>query len=396
VAEVVDLIAEQVSARSIPGTDDLPVTWVGARVSSTAQQYWSVDELGIDAYSGAPGLALFLARAGTARRRDDWVQQSLGYFRPTVRAMQRESAALGILDAGIHTGWPGVVHAALEAATLLGDGELRAAAVRLWSLVPAHLLPGSATDVLGGSAGLLGASLALSAGATDAGERAVFDDVAESAFRHMVSSPGLLSPIVGGKPGASPAQYSGFAHGIAGVYAYLSRYGAAAGFDEVDPVVDRLLEAERSLFDPDAGEWRIGGDSQAAAYGWCHGAPGILLGKAVAGHFDGRRREQFRGEVERLAVLTTERSFGHNPSLCHGDVGSLDVLLEVARLGDDADGRATAQANATSYLTGALPGYLSRRFSRFALNDALMVGRVGAAHLGLRLTAGAPSALWFE
>ncbi|MCZ2819825.1 type 2 lanthipeptide synthetase LanM [Modestobacter sp. VKM Ac-2977] len=393
---VVDLVAGQVAARGITGDELLPVTWIGARVSATADQYWSVAELGIDTYSGGPGVALLLARAGAARHRQEWVQQALGYFRPTVQAMERESADLGALDTGVHTGWPGVLHAAIEAATLSGDEELRAAAVRLWGLVPGHVHAGSPTDVLGGSAGLLGASLSLSARATDATERAVFDDVAEAAFRHLSSAERLFQPGAVGRPGTGTIRYSGFAHGVSGLYAYLSRYGAVAGFDEVDPLVDRLLETEASLYDADTAEWQIGGDGDGPAYGWCHGAPGILLAKTVAGHFDPRRRDQFRADVLRLRVLTSEQSFGHNPSMCHGDLGSLDVLLEHARLTGDAAGRVSAETAAATYLTEVLPGLLSRRFSRYALNDALMVGQGGAAHLALRLASGAPSALWFE
>jgi type 2 lantibiotic biosynthesis protein LanM len=395
-SHLVDTMADRLFTSSLPASGPFPVSWIGARIAQSGAQYWTVAELGLDVYSGAAGAALFLGLAGHSRRRPEWEQLSLSYFRSALALFEQESDSLSILDPGVHAGWPGVVYSALRLSSLVEDEELRVAAVRLWSLLPRHLDAEHPADVLIGSAGVLGASLALSGSTRAAAERAVFDDVAEAAFGHLAASPGLFDAHAASRPGSTPASYSGFAHGVSGVYAYLSRYGAVAGFDEVDPLVDRLLEVERSFFDQGARQWRFGATTDEPAHGWCHGAPGMLLAKAMTAHFDPRRQDALRPDVDLLKALTVERSFGHNPTLCHGDLGNLDILRDSGRLLADDALVAAADAGAREHLDLVTPDCLDRRLSRYALADSLMVGRLGAAHLALRLAAEAPSALWFE
>lgn len=91
---------------------------------------------------------------------------------------------------------------------------------------------------------------------------------------------------------------------------------------------------ERGWFCPERGNWPDLRASRGDAAGrpflhaWCHGGPGIGLGRlASAPHVD----DDAIGEEVAAAVATTlDQGFGQNHSLCHGDLGNLDLLWKAS------------------------------------------------------------------
>ena len=68
---------------------------------------------------------------------------------------------------------------------------------------------------------------------------------------------------------------------------------------------------------------------------WCHGAPGIGLGRlASLPYLDD---PQVRTEIDVAIHTTLAHGFGHNHSLCHGDLGNIELLLAVSRTLDGPD-----------------------------------------------------------
>ena len=59
---------------------------------------------------------------------------------------------------------------------------------------------------------------------------------------------------------------------------------------------------------------------------WCHGAAGIALARLdLLGVLD---EAETRAEIEAAIATTIAEGFGDNHSLCHGDLGNLDVLAQ--------------------------------------------------------------------
>jgi lantibiotic modifying enzyme len=96
----------------------------------------------------------------------------------------------------------------------------------------------------------------------------------------------------------------------------------------------RAITHERSHFSRQLGNWedlRQSSQERNARYmvAWCHGACGIGMSRL-------RLREQIDDpgiEEDLTAALETtyRRGFGSNHSLCHGDMGCLDLLLQASR-----------------------------------------------------------------
>jgi lantibiotic modifying enzyme len=66
---------------------------------------------------------------------------------------------------------------------------------------------------------------------------------------------------------------------------------------------------------------------------WCHGAPGIGLARLCSlRHLDDAA---IHAEINAALKTTLAQGFGRNHSLCHGDLGNLELLLQASEtLGD--------------------------------------------------------------
>ena len=63
---------------------------------------------------------------------------------------------------------------------------------------------------------------------------------------------------------------------------------------------------------------------------WCHGAPGVALGRLDSLRFldDAAMREDIATAVD----ATLAGGFGKGHSLCHGDIGNLEILALAAEI----------------------------------------------------------------
>jgi lantibiotic modifying enzyme len=60
---------------------------------------------------------------------------------------------------------------------------------------------------------------------------------------------------------------------------------------------------------------------------WCHGAAGIALSRMELLHASPTPDPYLKQEITSAIQTTLRTGFGHNHSLCHGDLGNLEVLL---------------------------------------------------------------------
>ncbi|MBB5996589.1 type 2 lanthipeptide synthetase LanM family protein [Streptomonospora salina] len=390
--DTVGRIADGIVSQRIDGTAPLPPTWIGARISPTALQYWKVEELGTDFYSGSPGLAYFLGQAGGVLERDEWTAPAMRYFtRLSRRLVEHGISDIENLLPGMYTGAGGIAYAMHNLADTAADPELRHLADGLWRRLPEALPETPELDVLGGAAGLLGASLTLAERLRGTEYEAhcletatAFYERTRSAVEHLRADPGAT-------------YYSGFAHGVSGVYPYLLRYDAEVGHPACAGLVEFLLDRERALFDEATGTWAIGNDSENAAHGWCHGAPGMLLAKCLAATFAPALLDGFRSEIRLLLDTVLSSSFGHNLTLCHGDLGNLQIVSFAAGVLGDTALQDRAERRLDDFARDTLPGLLDREGSRHVLAESVMAGRAGIGLTLLRRLRPdtVPPVLWF-
>jgi lantibiotic modifying enzyme len=180
-------------------------------------------------------------------------------------------------------------------------------------------------DWIGGSAGCLCALLGLSEVSASQDLLPLIDRCGEQ----LVAKAQPMTQGMGWSTVADTPPLSGFSHGGAGIILALLRLYDKTGDNAYLALAHQGLRYERSLFSPSDQNWanllaEPGEDPYAVA--WSHGASGIGLAR-LAGlpYLD---TPTIRAEIQMAITITLSQGMGHNHSLCNGDFGHLDLLLQ--------------------------------------------------------------------
>jgi lantibiotic modifying enzyme len=143
----------------------------------------------------------------------------------------------------------------------------------------------------------------------------------------------------------SPRPLVGLAHGAAGIALALLELATATGEARFRTAAEQAIAYERALFLPALGTWadphhpETDAPSEATTldhfiHGWCYGAPGIGLARLAAlPHLDD---PLLYDEIQAATAVALKASFGYNHSLCHGDLGNLELLMQASAVSPDA------------------------------------------------------------
>lgn len=292
-------------------------------------------------YDGTAGIGLFLARLSGLT--DDPIARATARG-ALAQALSAVDALAGAGEYGFYSGLSGIAHACTQAARLLDDAALaergEAALLRAARIAP-H---GQRLDVINGSAGLIPALLAATSGPRG-------DEMLDAAILHGEQLLALADRSAEGWSWSTMGEVSrnlvGYSHGTTGIACALAELALAADRPGFLEAAREALRYERAHFRPAQGNWpdfrTLGGVSAdgepACMTAWCHGAPGIGLGRL-------RMRDALPDEPgllaeAEIAVATTAASLtgpaswgAGNFSLCHGHAGNAELLILAAdRLG---------------------------------------------------------------
>jgi type 2 lantibiotic biosynthesis protein LanM len=311
------------------------VGWLGLHFMGEAQ--WAVQPLSYDLYSGYPGVALFLSQLAevTAEQRyAELAYQALAPLRELTDTLGDQPAAGPRCSA--FTSSAGMAYGLVHVAANLHAPELLTPVEPLVAAVGQGVGEDEALDVIGGSAGGLVAMLAIH----QATGLPVALEIARACADRLVQT---AQPRDRGVAWATQTEtvhpLTGFSHGAAGMGWALLRYAAVTGEKRYAEVGLDAFRYERSHYRPDIGNWpdfRIltGATAPAAdeppnaMHAWCHGAPGIGLARVDSGFMD---HPEVAADV-RLAVAGL-LAYGPsaNLSLCHGQLGNLELLTATGR-----------------------------------------------------------------
>ncbi|MFL0769782.1 MAG: type 2 lanthipeptide synthetase LanM family protein [Prochlorococcus sp.] len=179
-------------------------------------------------------------------------------------------------------------------------------------------------DMIGGCAGVIGPLLRSGRASAQqlaivAGDHLLAQQTDAGCWRATPRQPGLL----------------GFSHGSAGYAAALARLYTATGEERFRVAAVAALEYERSLFSQDNGNWpdmrnpNQNIDSPTFMSTWCHGAPGIGLGRACL--WGTELWDETCVKEMAIALKTTASVSSHAADhLCCGSLGLMVLLQSLA------------------------------------------------------------------
>lgn len=309
------------------------ISWIGLTVIH--EKHLTLAPLGIDLYNGLTGVVLFLAYLGAVTAENRYT--ALAKSALTTMQRQLESSKSFIQAIGGFEGWGGVIYTLAHLAILWNEPALLAEAEALVELLPDLITKDEHLDIIGGAAGCLNSLISLYhcrpsqrtlAAAIQCGEQII------SQAKTMEKGIGWVRPRGGELP------LTGFSHGVAGIASALLELSALTNDSRFRTTALAAIEYERSLFRPEVGNWPDLRDFSSAILAdkddnqpicmtaWCHGAPGIGLGRLRSlPHIDDA---EIRTEIDTALKTTLAHGFGGNHSLCHGDLGNLELLLQAS------------------------------------------------------------------
>ncbi|BCJ33292.1 hypothetical protein Athai_07950 [Actinocatenispora thailandica] len=388
---------------------------------------WALAPLGADLYSGTAGVALFLSRLAELTGAADHRAAAAGAL-DTLRA---QVLRLPRNLAGGLCGYGGVLYALAHLHAIRPDEELAALADNMAVGVGELATEDAEYDVISGAAGSIGGLVAWHAVRPSAAVRAAVRACADHLCARAQRQPAGIGWRAASMADVSPRPLAGFAHGVAGQAWALARAAALTAEPRYAGTAAAALAYERSLFDAAAGNWPDvrTGVPHAAAFPvlWCHGAVGVGLsrtgllatarelgtsdlaagarvagdagagGTAVAGRRDTPGDLPGVGTVGELTAdlhtalgTTAAAGFGWNFSLCHGDLGALDLFRTATGVLDGAAARAAGETALRQ--ADAIMDRLDERGWVCGLaggteNPALLVGLAGIGYGLLRAAA---------
>lgn len=365
----------------VEGHGEHPPAWIGGRTSDTAFQYWRVDKLSLELFSGSVGVALNLVRSGVIFEEPAWVSAGESFFQKTLANLANDTDWENIHH-GAQSGVESFLWAAMEVFELLGDEQGHQKAVR----VLAQCLSKSTLYDLDVSSGYAGIVLAFSPH-IDSDSTGTLADLVAFSVNSLVQGAQALD--------AASLQYSGFAHGVCGLYAALARTkGLEIENEATDSLIKKLLTFETKFKTADGG-YRFGDEGTPEAKGWCHGLPGHHLAHAILHHYATDLSPFTDADLQVESERIRNTCFGGNISLCHGDIGNFWVLLDASRLLNHPEIGALTKKAAADYVERILPVAL-KDVNRHTITQSLMVGTGSPlAFLGKLQRHELRSPLWF-
>ena len=319
------------------------ISWVG--VTLVNERNWTLMPLSGELYGGTNGLALFLAYAGAITGEERYTklaEEVVKSSRDLLKALREVRATKNTgftATIGGYSGWGCLIYTFAHLSVLWNDPSLLTEAENVVETLSELIKDDKQLDMVDGTAGCIGALLTLYR--CSSSERALA--VAIQGGDHLIAraqpaGPGIawLSELRAIRP------LTGFSHGASGIAWALLELFDVTGEERFKRAALDAFAYERSVFLPELRNWPDYRDldglleagqkddpEPSAMVTWCHGAPGIGLARVRALEIL-EDDEAIREDMNVALQTTLEQGFGRGHSLCHGDLGNLELLLQVS------------------------------------------------------------------
>jgi type 2 lantibiotic biosynthesis protein LanM len=313
-------IAAEIEKHAIIGSDH-GYSWISLGYVVNAERF-QLRPLGYSFYDGNCGISLFFAALAHVTGREKYYDnalRSISQLRTYLQSGQGENDGM---DLGGGTGIGSIIYTLAKASKFLQLPELANEAIALSQHITVNAIESDKKhDIIGGVSGAILGILALGE------DQEGLLPKATACGKHLIKF--CQENYQPQKP--NPRGLVGFSHGAAGIaYALLRLYAATNNHDFLE-AARQAISYENLLFFPTEGNWReitpIYNPSSPPVFWttWCHGAPGIALGRIGGYSIDSN--EKILQDID-IGLQTTQNvDFQELDHICCGNMGRAEIML---------------------------------------------------------------------
>lgn len=327
-----ELIMAEIQRQAIHDSDKGYSYWIGLLYSVQLERY-QLQPMGVNLYDGSPGIALLAGALFKVTQNPDYKKISISSLQGILEILnlneryQCEFARDTGIGGGIGLG--GIIYTLTKLGILLEESDLIDAAKSFEKLITPELITSDqGYDVLWGVSGTILSLLALYTVNQDSQTL----DKAVACGQHLLQY-AERAYYGNNKLDFDPNPSTGFAHGAAALAYSLARLGAITIKAEFLEAASKLTAWENQFYNSNLGNWGEfvpeGTTQQSYWSTWCHGAPGITLGRLASRGFTQDSLGDNDIEQGLAATVKNRLSVDH---ICCGEMGRCETLLVASKL----------------------------------------------------------------
>ncbi|GIO22993.1 type 2 lanthipeptide synthetase LanM family protein [Oceanobacillus sp. J11TS1] len=326
-------IGEYLAKRAVEGEQDgkKDLSWIGSFVDNKREDQFKISPTNSTLYEGVSGISLFFAYLGYHTNSEYFTEISKQSLVPVLKNIPSS------IDIGAFGGIASYLYLLDHLSLLWNDEQLILDALhpsldKLENLIEKD----NNNDILTGAAGT---AIVLCNLYKRYKNKRIYSLIKKCGDQ-LIDNLHVMEVGVGWKVEANPQPASGFAHGASGIIWALYEIYRLTNDPVYKKVADKGLEFEKTLFVSERNNWadiklNDGSFRHENFVAWCNGAAGIGLSRLLLLPYN--QQEHIRNDAKIAMEKTLESGFEHDHSLCHGDLGNLDILTYGAKELKDRD-----------------------------------------------------------
>ncbi|KGX85049.1 type 2 lanthipeptide synthetase LanM family protein [Pontibacillus litoralis] len=302
--------------------DGLELCWTSMVTKGGNENTWVYSITGPGLYDGNPGIALYFSYLWKLTGNPRYKQAAYATLNPIIK-MLPDLVEPENVNLGGYLGIGGIVYSLHHLGEVLQDDGLKEAAKQNAVLFDKFIAQDKVYDLIGGSAGALMILMNL----YEEYKEDWMLQISRKLVNHLIENSQPQNVGVAWVPhnDADKDPYIGFSHGNAGIIAALSRYFRYRPSDQLEEIIQNGINYENTFFNAEKGNW-FSTHLDKYLLAWCHGGPGILLSRCIL-HESGIENDELSRDIEAAYNSGMLSKTGKNYSLCHGDMGLIDILM---------------------------------------------------------------------
>ncbi|HEX7320658.1 MAG TPA: type 2 lanthipeptide synthetase LanM family protein [bacterium] len=380
-----------VKLESLAFKDKTSASWIGVTLGN--ENNYILAPLSYDLYGGLPGIILFLAYLGKITNSEHFTSLARLTLNTLLEFVENNKSDITMI--GAFSGLGGLIYTLTHLGILWNSPSILNIANKYVNYLSDDYIKGdNHFDILAGSAGCIcslttlyqySANKLVVAKAIKCGERLL------QSAQNMEKGIGWINPTLSEKP------LTGLSHGNAGIAMALFRLATILQSKKYKNAALKAIAYERDHYLPNKKNWEDLRNSvssmksneisntQRVSNAWCNGAPGIGLARLDCLHY--LNSHIFIDEINIAIKATIANGFGYNHSLCHGDIGNLELLIQASEVFENESLRNYVNRVALAILNDINDNGFRCGILQYVETPGLMIGLAGIGYGLLRIAA---------